>query len=166
MTKATNAAVEQSKILQGQLTEMRETRKLAERAWVFPYKVQMRTNEIEHEYIFEVVFKNSGQSPAIRTKIRFGHAAGVNPDFIPNSDPEPTNGSGMIAPGAEIFDRTAVPISEVTNWIGSGRNLYLFGTIWYNDIFGIRHWTQYCVQASKNLKAFGPVQRHNQCDEN
>jgi hypothetical protein len=45
-----------------------------------------------------------------------------------------------------------------------GLNTYVFGTMWFDDVFGSHHWTQFCYLVGNDLKA-RPSGFHNTCDD-
>jgi hypothetical protein len=44
------------------------------------------------------------------------------------------------------------------------RTLFVYGNIWYNDVFGDSHWVQYCVGYSKAGNSFFYDPDFNRCD--
>jgi hypothetical protein len=161
-----------------QFKEMQQTRILDERAWVAVREgVVGYTDESSHLTDFKFIFKNTGKTPAINVSVWFNQTVFL--DTIPKIDkriipPIPFGSlgsyqfSGLLAPDAEGSISTSnepLGSSSVQN-INSGMPYYIYGTIWYDDIFGKHHWSQFCYQIILSPHAgFLPIGNHNSCDD-
>jgi hypothetical protein len=75
---------------------------------------------------------------------------------IPQYDTEPTVATkSVVSPNATIYSVVAVTPTNIAS-IQSGQTNYIFGTIWYDDIFHRPHWTQFCFCPDQQLTSLGP----------
>ncbi len=172
MTRATDAAViqskallAQSKMMQSQLQEMRETRREDERAWVFSTGLDIKTNSYGERY-YVINFKNSGRTPAINAAIfvtQWKDSSQIPiQDSLPVYIPRgimigPNEDAGLTGGEIGLTDESAKIVKE-------GYSYYLAGTVWYDDVFGHHHWSQFCYQIIPYNRIFGWPQ-HNSCDD-
>jgi len=149
--------------LQGQLNEMKKAREQDQRAWVFvtiPNDAlgAFGTNDIT----VNLTEKNIGKTPALVTHI-YG-APALDPKNIPPHDPFGTKSSLMLIPNQEGNVVITLP-----NIIGVGIfqniKIYIFGTVFYRDITGVEHWSQFCFQFDRNGALMVPQNFHNSCDD-
>jgi hypothetical protein len=162
----------QLKIMQRQLTDTHDNFIQDERAWMFAYKGECITNAtIPESLTFKIYMKNTGKTPAINVRTFIELDATTNIDSIPKKD-NPANAlqDGTVAPDATIFgspggsSQGIILHDAFIQYIKRGYNVYIFGTVWYDDIFGKHHWSQYCVQVGKNIDVFSPQAIHSGCD--
>ena len=144
----------------------RTTFHIDQRAWVFPFDVQSEQNPAGKTF-FKILYRNTGKTPALKTSSWVGTTGSI--DKIPNSDPppKPTDAYGLLPPGG-VFNTSTVdhPFGpEVIGPVRNGIPLYVFGTIWYEDVFTVKHWTQFCYRVGADLKSFGPCSGHNGTDD-
>ncbi len=144
--------------------DSREASKLENRAWIAPITSKIHTEMGQSGIIFNVPFTNSGKTPALHVSAWIG-AVG---DFKDIGFGEPSRGHADELLGLDQVGNTStVPFpSDVIQKIQSGATLYVFGTIWYDDIFGGKHWTQFCFYPGRDMKSFGPCGKHNGTDDN
>jgi hypothetical protein len=43
--------------------------------------------------------------------------------------------------------------------------VYAFGTVYYSDIHGVRHWSQFCYSFADTGLTMTPANFHNSCDD-
>lgn len=145
----------------------REALVSVQRAWVIPFEVSPEALPSDPtKTIFKVVFRNTGHTPAPRTHAWIAGTSDLQ--SIPATNPvEPSDaGAMLIGPDGIGNTSTQNPYSpEAIRLIKSGVRLYLYGTIWYYDVFGKHHWTQFCYYPGTDLKGFGPCPIHNTCDD-
>lgn len=176
----------QSEVLQGQLKAMREqldesktARILSERAWIAMDTIIFTPWNDGAEYTYVIHFKNTGQTPGIRYQINAFQWTN-NLISIPKKDRQPTPEnpySGLLAPSAGIDANTGNITTDDVRNIKAGKPYFIFGTIWYDDIFQGHHWSQFCVQVAivtatnllKNANVvtigYNPIGEHNSCDD-
>jgi hypothetical protein len=138
---------------------------LDQRAWLAPL---VPISKVENgKAFFKVPFKNTGRTPAIDAQA--GLKITNNPSLIPTTDPEPDKGSGkgLIPPdGVETTSNIDYPLDEAhTKLVLQGTHVYVFGTMRYKDIFGQKHWTQYCYETWGTMEAARPCAVHNKTDD-
>ncbi|HLX95265.1 MAG TPA: hypothetical protein VKU37_05935, partial [Verrucomicrobiae bacterium] len=118
-----------------------------------------------------VVFKNTGRTPALNVQTAI--AWGQNTNYIPRIDPKvnpPITAGNFPADTSGHTDTAKIPASAMAD-ISIGKPIYVFGTIWYNDIFSRQHWTQFCYEIiptdiNPRLIIPMPTTFHNSCDQN
>jgi hypothetical protein len=159
-----------TKATQGQLNEMKRTRVLDERAWVVATgEIAMSQNN--DMVVFSVPYKNTGKTPAINFESVTGWQ--TNQSLIPNEDAYPflNNHQGVCAPddGGKLptAPMPAIILSDVSK---NSRQIFIFGTIWYDDIFGGHHWSRFAYSLNqdpmnKSIIRISSLQIHNSCDD-
>jgi hypothetical protein len=170
----------QSDVMQDQLDEMQRTRTLDERAWVAARQVVIKGTDFPNN-TFIVVFKNTGKTPAISVSAFMNQSTITN--VIPAKDQpaSPINTlssvqfSGLLAPDAEGTMAVNSLLFGFVNPEGEAIRIgikpyYIYGTVWYDDIFGKHHWSQFCyeIRFSPNADVsvhFLPINIHNSCDD-
>ncbi len=164
----TGKAVNVSK---GQLEEMRNQRVMDERAWVFV--TELATIPQSNSVTFVVKFKNSGRTPAFDLQTTAGQVQ-INPPYdernlppdvsrgIASLDNRPPEYQNIMAPNEELV--MAVKSVDDQPTIDRKRTSYIYGKIWYNDIFKRPHWTTFCGMYETN-KIFRAAGFHNSCDD-
>ncbi len=163
MAKATKATLDAVKVSQGQLAEMKKARISDERAWVAISDIVV--GPIEDGFVkFIANYKNTGKTPAINTQIKIVSHWDIKEIAAKDSPPSPQVSAGLTAPGGTGFSYIKLPV----NAFKSAGGFYLYGTVWYDDIFGKQHWSQFCytVTCSTNFSIeAGPAAIHNSCDD-
>jgi len=136
--------------------------RLEQRAWVAPFNIS--SEAIGNKTIFKVLFKNTGKTPALNVTAWINRTDRL--DQITSIDPyslEP--GFILIQEGVGNTSTSDSPIeARDVEAIKHGLQIYVYGTIRYQDIFGEGHWTQFCYFVGPDLKAFGACKTHNSCD--
>jgi hypothetical protein len=147
--------------------DLRDNFKVEQRAWVVPFDLSAEPFTGDPiKTIFKVLFKNTGRTPALKT-----HAwIAATPDLqsIPVTNPEELSGADAMILGPNGIGNTSTQKPyppEAIQLIKKGVRLYIYGTIWYQDVFGKHHWTQFCYYPGTDLKGFGPCPIHNTCDD-
>jgi hypothetical protein len=174
MTKASKVAEKQLGVMQGQsdamqrqsdvmlrqLDEMKHTRELDERAWVF---AEIGDNSLIIEgtnCTVQIHVKNVGKTPAVITGVYCFQTPDTN--MIHSIDPQPSGMNATIIPNRnQIVISPNIPLASVV----SGVATYVGGTVYYKDMFGNTHWTQFCyalTDAGKFTKEMMLI--HRACD--
>jgi len=156
-----------------QLDEMRKAREGDQRAWlgISQTTETFTTNPTNGERLtvtFNAAFKNTGRTPALNVVPVIGECTDVN--SIPQKDqfPNPVYHSFLVPPdGGGNVTATYGLTSAATNCpiIKIDRPFYLAGTIWYDDIFGRHHWTQFCILIQPDFNSAPTPPVHNTCDD-
>jgi hypothetical protein len=151
-----------------QWKEMSDERLLDERAWLMAIAASATPNSNENEALpkyFVVEFKNSGKTPAKNVRASMNYT--VNFNSIPQSDTIDNDlgaSVGTVAPdGTTLFK--IIPQNDIIQSFAEGKGCWVFGTIWYDDIFGEHHWSQFCLSVGNDLKTFAAAPIHNNCDD-
>jgi hypothetical protein len=150
-----------------QLAEMRRQREVDERAWLAPSPVNPLTlNYSDPSRIFYALrTRNCGKTPAknVRTVVNWTTNANsfTMPDIKPNISPQ-----FIPLDGESVIETPIIPYNIYTAAKSGNLPLFIYGTVWYDDIFGVEHWTQFCwsLDINRNLTYEGP--NHNDCDTN
>jgi hypothetical protein len=157
----------QSDVMQGQLNEMRRTRILDERAWVAPIQSGLIISPIgdSGSTFVQIQYKNTGKTPAVNAVCIFGST--TNFDDIGKNEGYPTNSSnfGMIPPDVISHSDIGAINGFTVQDIKGGMTYYIFGKIWYDDIFGNRHWTTFSYLIETNFTEYFSTAIHNSCDD-
>lgn len=135
---------------QSAVTREDELRQL--RAYVGVQSVSVRPMTDGQRLTADILIKNFGQTPASDVQIFAQPAANENPDFsekairgLDHSAPE------SLFPGAErpfvAYGRLSSS-NEMLNRPSSVTSALVYGVIWYRDIFGIHHATEFCHMVS------------------
>jgi hypothetical protein len=154
--------------LQGQLVEMKNGRNLDERAWVGPIDFELQG--LGDDFIV-VTYKNTGKTPALNVFGVINFCAGTNQ--IPAFDKKPSfEENSIMAPnGTGILKTDDIPQMLVQGITQGNYVSFIYGTIWYDDVFGHHHWIQLCYSVSsysRNMSQtvkFSGMPIHNLCDD-
>jgi hypothetical protein len=147
-----------------QYSEMRQQRILDERAWVAPFEMSLERGVTDTNYVFlKLEFKNTGKSPALKVSEAHGFTVGFN--NVPTNDPIIPTNSMMLAPNSTTFIRSQpIYYMDIENFIANDAPACIYGKISYEDIFGNRHWTQFCWSLEDG-RNFRPSPVHNSTDD-
>jgi hypothetical protein len=162
------AGKQQGDAEEGQLVAMQKQFTLDERAWIDPslttriYTVYPTNVFIPLPFHYILHFKNTGKTPAVHVM----GAAGLTTNLasIPRLVDPPRNFSTLILfPTDESQIETAPLMTDLA--ILSGQiTVYLYGKIWYDDIFGRPHWITFCKVVDWERSFTFPAQTGNDCD--
>jgi hypothetical protein len=137
---------------------------LDNRAWVFARDVVFTVNKSGDDIQsvnFSVECANNGQTPAINVVPVINHY--FSRDRIPERDayPNPVITASMLATDQRII----IPaFNEIPYERFKAGGVYVAGTIFYNDIFGKPHWSQFCFLMVQDLSVI-PMPFHHTCDD-
>lgn len=142
-----------------------ESSHLEQRAWLAPSLWETKRNENGLIY-FNIAYKNTGKTPAVVVVAIL--TATSNLGDIPKFDTKPLQRGDLVAPDTSVHITTEHRLLTEKELAANiaGDPLYLYGTIWYNDIFGRQHWTQFCTSTMRKLVDFSPCPTHNRSDDN
>lgn len=151
-----------------QLREIRLTRIQDERAWVLTTGELARKNSADHKLTtVSVFFKNTGKTPALNMHC-YARCTAIE-SLIPPKDDCPPNLAGMCAPGQPSQVAAGPWESYHFDDAFKGTPIFVYGTIWYDDIFGGHHWTQFGFKMipsiDESIAYFIATEKHNTCDD-
>lgn|SRR5665213_1382385 len=151
-------------IAERQLNETKQARILDERAWISISNMTNLLPEANATNVIQASFNNTGKTPAIKVEAVMDWTTDMK--TIPKEDgiPNPRIVSGLYQPGGVQFARTKPIPASVFQSVKIGGPLYIFGTVWYDDIFGKHHWSQFCYLISPDL-TLSAASFHNSCDD-
>lgn len=163
-------------IMRDEFNAAESNAELEERAWVVTtdhiaqYAVPPGGGEAVDVY-FDIYFKNTGKTPGINVVTVIGQYGDTN--HIPETDPypNPVYHSETLGPDVGgILTGTIFPPAYPEGNLKAIKNkkpYFLAGTIWYDDIFGKHHWSQFCYQADFELTGMNllPMPVHFSCDD-
>jgi hypothetical protein len=162
------------KFAQRQLDEINHTRSLDERAWITIDDFIIQSNMAEHPNMIYVtpVAKNIGRTPAINCAVLVSSTFDTNAIKRITTIQNPAayhDRATIVEPGKTVGfdpepnDFTFYPTDFK---IRKESPLYIYGTVFYDDIFGQHHWVQFgcgIVQFSPSLKLY--FLPNNSCDD-
>jgi hypothetical protein len=148
----------QANTMQGQLDEM----KLDERAWVFVTIPNNAFNPSTNNGVITLTEKNGGKTPALITS-EYGNGT-ENPSEIQFHDPIGTKDSLVLIPNGEATLTITIPLNVEARML-VGNRVYFYGTIYYSDISGNKHWSQFCFSFQNNGIIMHTENFHNSCDD-
>lgn len=154
----------QARSAERQLKEMHKQLIIDQRAWVNVFSIA-RTDFANPTVRFEAHFKNTGKTPAINTRAEMGVTTNIN---LVTSHISPPNSSQQILPPdveSQVQCFFPIPDTERTNILSGKEAVYVYGTIWYDDIFTNQHWSRFCwvVDAARNV--IYPAMTNNSSDD-
>lgn len=156
-------------VICGQYWEMHQTNKLMQqtlvtdsRAWVAPFEMTVERSSRDTNMVgFRLFFKNTGKTPALN--VSEAHGFCFFAAQVPTTNLVITKSSMMLAPdGASFIWFGPYDYHMFDEPVDNPPCVY--GTITYDDIFGIHHWTDFCWIIDRNY-TFRPAPVHNSCDE-
>ena len=120
-------------------SEIKRQNRLDKQAWVMPFEFKKTINTTGDTTGANVFYKNTGKTPALNFHIFIGWAARDN--LIPSGDERGTQEPTFaIAPDGVGNSAAVIPPEVIQSVLQGNPGGYIFGTIWYNDIFGGDHW--------------------------
>jgi hypothetical protein len=133
---------------------------LEQRAWVSPAGIRKTPNEV-----IEIRFKNTGRTPAIRQISARGQTTDIT--TIPNVDKEPVGAPrANNAPDGTKLMQIPLDAGSIQTFASKQRGVFIYGTVFYNDVFRESHWTQWCYEmiTTPNSVEFETCPTHNDSD--
>lgn len=134
-----------------QLKEMRRQMELDEQPWVFAFDPGFRI-ENETNVIFYARVRNSGKTPALNMSDFVGF---IPPTILRLIEPDmrdrfkkdilPPGGDAQIQVPPIFFNQ-----SDLKS-LHEGKGGYVFGTLWYDDIFRHSHTNQFCFSLTNGV---------------
>jgi hypothetical protein len=145
---------------QKQLAEMQADSRLDQRAWVLTYGCEeiQTSNDFK---IFRVIIKNIGKTPAVNVQNVIFAGKCTDIDALPRREYQPPSNGVIIVPNAATEARTL----PTNGWMAHSGTLYVWGTVWYQDIFTNSHWTRFCYGWDTNNSSYFVAGVHNATDD-
>jgi hypothetical protein len=118
--------------------------------------------------VFQFYLANSGKTPASSVLFRISYRTlPASVSFAPRYPTQPTK-AGVLQPGSKfIVESPATELATLTQiaTYQTGTNiLYFYGEIRYDDIFGLKHHTTFCVYMLRDLTGFSDCNTYNEAD--
>jgi hypothetical protein len=136
-----------------------------QRAWIAPFS-STTEQTADGKFYFTINYKNTGRSPALQTRGFTGTASNLADVPIRDAEVKPGGLTHLVVAPEEINNSLTPNLDgTVIDRIRNGGKLYIYGTVWYSDIFKRRHWTQFCYYPGRDLKNFSPCSKHNTTDD-
>jgi hypothetical protein len=155
-------------IMRAQLTQGHNDFMQDERAWVIPSDAQVINFEEGGDYRrFVISYKNTGKTPALYVTGQTLWATNISEIHKTDEFPKSLETSGLFAPESTNHSDSTLIHESIIQEIKTGSVFYVYGTVWYDDIFGRHHWSQYCfrVFVIGNFFQFKTTNFHNSCDD-
>lgn len=155
-----------------QWSDLRHNFKVDERAWIAPFEVTVQEREVKKGFsIFGAIvnYKNTGKTAAVNGKVFIDQRTSLA--TIPTSDTKPRTQDSptfLLAPSGINHSSIWFSDDSADAFNKTQRSVFVFGTIWYDDIFRTEHWTQFCFEAVREKMTgikFEPCPVHNTCDD-
>ncbi len=138
--------------MEAELKEIQANGRLDERPWLIFNSFDGEMAEDGTNLVVKMKYRNTGKTPAVNVQNIMGFAGSTN--FIDSMDQKPTPAvyGGIYGPG-DSGDMRSPPVPpELLYAEKNGVDMYMFGTIYYDDVFGDSHWTQYCFKIGRPLR--------------
>lgn len=157
MRLATKAATIQAKASTDSL-------EFANRAWVAAFAFTAKSDPAGKIVGVDVSYRNTGKTPALRLKV--SSAWVPQDDSIPSQDaPMADVPTMLLAPEAIGRVTVDMPPEAVTSVLQGGPGGFIFGTIWYDDIFGRSHWIQFSTAIGARFETFIACTGHDKSSD-
>jgi hypothetical protein len=168
MVKSTKVSVGQLEAMKGQLDVMQKSTEvtigqlhemqLDQRAWVFFDISSYNITKESSNYVVHINVKNSGKTPATIEGSVLGDAIRI--EGVPTSDSPVAGTNEIIMPNQSLFETYSIN-TNILNVCP----FYVFGTVWYRDIFKEEHWAQFCYFIGQGVTNVQPMFIHSSCDD-
>jgi hypothetical protein len=96
-----------------------------------------------------VIFRNSGQTVATNSISTMGYLLSSTDTGIPSGFSYPITIKTqpvLVAPQSEMNISEVIPASDLTDVEAGKKLLFIYGDITYEDVFGMKHTTEFCFQ--------------------
>jgi len=138
--------------------------RLDERAWITISEITIATDPPAPPHRLLIHYHNSGKTPGLNGCARVDQADSL--ERIPTMDKEPVPGKCptlTLSPQGGVTSEIALEETSATVGADGRRSAYLYGTIWYDDIFRRGHWSQFCEEILWDSKTvmFNACMKHN-----
>jgi hypothetical protein len=141
-----------------------------QRAWIGMLGVKNLKISAGQEAKFEVLFENTGKSPALNVEVDVtGKSIPSNAEMtFTYPTPSGIRSNMVVQPGMREMIPSAggtIPTGEQIEAIKTGQAiLYLYGKVSYNDVFNIPHHTTFCVIIQPDLSTGIDCEEYNYAD--
>lgn len=158
-TARVSAEKDSTKALQATISNFHEQ----QRAWVSITEIR----KVDEYYT--VSYANYGQSPAVNVHVFRGDTV-QDIALVPEHDREEDSAPqrGTLLPRVPALLEVVPTASDNLKTHQQGVGVYMFGTIWYDDVFGAHHWSQYCFEIKEDQKErfdTDACSKHNAIDD-
>ena len=157
-------------VTQTNIINQTEETRLDERAWVSPIVTPnfQTPSDNNGSSSIGISYINTGKTPALKIITVINWTTNLNQ--IPIADGMPSIRSGLLAPTQSGYTPSAPIPAQFFAGIANGTPIYVYGTIWYDDIFRKSHWSKFCYRIerfsdNKALLHFIEPPIHNSCDD-
>lgn len=158
------------KVFDSERLTMEKSQIQDERAWVFQTDVIQDISDKNDSAALTVFYKNTGKTPALNVQAEVVWT--IDPNKIPEKDAMPSKivSTGLCAPQESNRIQTLPPIPAYVMANIASTPIYIYGTIWYDDVFGGHHWSQFCFRTDRSPINMSVIQLnhpaiHNSCDD-
>jgi hypothetical protein len=167
-------------VMEGQLKEMQSagkqtaeliahsnrSTKLEQRAWIQTLNPVMVSANADNPVQGTLIFRNGGRTPALKVKAFCSVVAlnsGESVDGVLEKSAYinpiiPSLGSGYVD-----IPKTDISIHDWNEVLSGKIKYFILGTVNYDDIFNVHHWTNFCYVIEKD-GTFRPHEEHNEID--
>jgi len=126
-------------------THNTESAERQDRAYLLVAPLGVRNLIGSHDCIGHVLLRNVGATPAFNVSLKVKMTLSDNKELSFFDVPQdPINVERALQPGGEMAQGAMKPFVSVSQLIGGGKYIYVWGVAFYDDIFGKRHFTKFC----------------------
>ena len=148
MRIATRAAANAAQRAKDSIDQVERNSHLDQRAWVtVTYSQLLKPLTPNERPSVKIAIKNSGKTPALKVHAFAEVYVAPAPKKIVESGP--SKSVTIIGPNSEhistVDANSIVDQADIDSVANEWKSLYANGTIYYCDIFKMRHWTTFCV---------------------
>ena len=149
-----------------------------QRAWLAVIGIT-GSPSVGNPFFVDITVKNNGKTFAKKTKLVvciFPCQKESNLDFhiIEKAMNEAEGSVSTVAPNADYSTHTKFLVGlandkiteeQIEKWKTGSEQLFVFGKLTYEDIFGVAHWQSFCMQMNPSLE-FNSYHQYNDVDDN
>ena len=140
-----------------------------QRAWLAVVDVQGTKPEVGQPFTNKVMVRDTGRTPAKNVSVDGAFVAYPKQMAVDFRLGIRNQKLGVLSPGGDrsinsrLGNADKLSESEVDQL--KDMNIYVYGTITYDDIFGGHHWVTYCSQLTEDRTMFLFCAQHNDTDD-
>jgi hypothetical protein len=143
-----------------------ETFRLDQRAWVAPIEVITPILKVGASPTFGFLISNTGKTPALRHRnIVVYRVLPKEQKFVADYPNIKSSSTSAILPGARmgisVPSERIVTQADIEELRTGAKILYVYGQLFYDDVFKQSHYTRFCVYLHTDLSSFQSCDTYN-----
>jgi len=137
---------------------------LANRAWVYVFDFEKITNPAGEALGIQVLYRNTGRTPALGLRATVGWTR--KQALIPVQDNQNAAGpKWTLPPNGKANTIPRLPPEVVRRVLNGNHGGFVYGTLWYEDVFGDTHWSQFCGEIGPRFEIFPACTIHQETSD-